>query len=126
MALPILGQSSQSQGQGNFRMAPLQVGSFVAHASWVTAVSWAISGDALLLATGCAEGSVRLHAASAAALLALPNAMADPSAASADRVMRLVRVVAAPDLRQVSCLALRAEVCSSAGVLPAFHGTPET
>ena len=95
----------------------LQVGSFVAQASWVTALSWASFGDALLLATGCAEGSVRLHAASAAALAALPDAMADPSAGPADRVMRLVRVIAAPDLRQVTCLELRTEMISSTGSL---------
>ena len=125
-SLPVVGQVSQSQGQANRGMAPLQVGSFVAHASWVTALSWAIAGDVVLLATGCAEGSVRLHAASAAALSALPGVMADLSAAPADRVMRLVRGVAAPDLRQVSCLALRATICSSAGDPPAFLGTPET
>lgn len=90
----------------------LQVGSFVAQASWVTALSWASCGDLLVLATGCAEGSVRLHAASAAALGALPDAMADPLAGLADRVMRLVRVIAAPDLRQVTCMELRAETSS--------------
>ncbi len=93
----------------------LQVGSFVAQASWVTALSWASHGDTLLLATGCAEGSVRLHAASTAALGALPDAMADPSAGPADRAMRLVRVIAAPDLRQVTCLELRTETSTSTG-----------
>ena len=117
---------SQSQGQANLGMAPLQVGSFAAHASWVAAVSWANSGDVLLLATGCAEGSVRLHAASAAALSALPDVMADPSAAPANHVMQLVRVVAAPDMRQVTCLALRADICSSAGGLPAFLRPPQS
>ena len=122
----LCGTLSQLQGQANPGMASLQVGSFVAHASWVAAACWVIFGDVVLLATGCAEGSVRLHAASAAALSALPDVMADPSAAPADRVMRLVRVVAAPDMRQVSCLSLRADICSSAGGLPAFLGTPET
>ena len=98
-----------------FIVTLLQVGSYVAEASWVTALSWASFGDALLLATGCAEGSVRLHAASAAALTALPDAMADPLAGPADRVMRLVRVVVAPDLRQVTCLELRTETTSSTG-----------
>ena len=90
----------------------LQVGSFVAQASWVTALSWATLGDALLLATGCTEGSVRLHAASAATLAALPDALTDTSHGPADHVMRLVRVIAVPDLRQVTCLELRAATSS--------------
>jgi len=87
----------------------------MAHASWVTALSWASFGSSLLLATGCAEGSVRLHAAPAATLSALPDAMADPSAGPADKAMLLVRVIAAPDLRQVTCMDLRTQISSSTG-----------
>ncbi len=90
----------------------------MAHASWVTALSWASFGSSLLLATGCAEGSVRLYAACAATLSALPDATADPSAGPADKVMLLVRVIAAPDLRQVTCVDLRTQTSSSTGGPP--------
>lgn len=92
-----------------------QVGSFAAHASWVTALSWASCKDDMLLATGCAEGAVRIYAASAAALSALPNAMADPSAEAAVRVMRLLAIVAEPDFRRVACLDLRTQPSRNSG-----------
>ncbi|CAL8467664.1 g7202 [Coccomyxa elongata] len=57
------------------------VGSFVAHAGWVTAIKWAVIGDSLVLAAGCSEGSVRLYTALHSTLADLPDLLsaADPS-----------------------------------------------
>ena len=55
-----------------------QVGSFVAHAAWVTALSWSAVGNCLVLATGCSEGSVRLYTALYSALAALPDLQPAP------------------------------------------------
>lgn len=57
-----------------------QVGSFVAHSGWVTAINWAVVGDSLVLATGCSEGSVRLYTALHSILADLPDLLlaADP------------------------------------------------
>ena len=97
----------------------MQVGSFVAHSAWVTGLSWAALGGSLLLATGCSQGSVRLHAARTSALAALPHLAAEPAArpAGAARapapVMQLRADVTPPDLRGVTCLDLHA--CSQPG-----------
>ena len=56
-----------------------QVGSFVAHAGWVTALAWCAVGDYLVLATGCSEGSVRLYTAAQAALADLPDILPAPT-----------------------------------------------
>jgi hypothetical protein len=69
----------------------------------------------MLLATGCAEGAVRIYAASAAALSALPDTMADPSAEAAVCVMRLLAIVAEPDFRRVFCLDLRIQPSRNSG-----------
>ena len=50
----------------------------MAHAGWVTALSWAAVNDCLVLATGCSEGSVRLYTAKQAALADLPNLLPTP------------------------------------------------
>lgn len=52
---------------------------------------------------------MRLHAASTAALSALPDAMSDLSADPVDHAVQLVRIIVAPDLQQVACLDLRSE-----------------
>lgn len=56
-----------------------QVGSFVAHAGWVTALAWCADGERLFLATGCSEGSLRLYVAQQSTLAALPDLLHVPS-----------------------------------------------
>lgn len=45
----------------------------MAHAAWIKSLKWAAVGDALLLATGCSEGGVRLYTALRSTFSALPD-----------------------------------------------------
>ena len=96
----------------------LQVGSFKAHAAWVTAAVWAAVGSHLYLATGCSEGAVRLHVMRVSALASLPDLLTQPSPhhRQAAPMVQLCSVVAAPDLCGVMALDLQAHALAGTGV----------
>lgn len=105
------GKNLQATTKG---MHASQVGSFVAHAAWVTAAAWAAVGDRLLLATGCSEGSLRLYAARKSTLASLPDLLTGAAQEGQPQpLMRLMAAVVAPDLRGVACLDLQA--CAQPG-----------
>ncbi|BDA42682.1 probable protein AGENET DOMAIN (AGD)-CONTAINING P1 at N-terminal half [Coccomyxa sp. Obi] len=76
--------ADQDTVEANFAL----VGSFLAHAGWITAMHWAVVGGSLVLATGCSEGSVRLYTTLQSTLADLPDLLSavtpsdeDPKAA---------------------------------------------